>query len=132
MKRQVIEFFKLLREKWLTDKARRKIKVEGSGGSSIIKIISTLNDAEPLADSIVEKRIREKFDKILSDDLIEEALNEANLREYIKTLLRSKIKYQVERQAFSIVSEALEDLDEDYDITNAIRQGTIKRIKAAV
>jgi len=86
-------------------------------------------DNEDLINSILNEKLEKALSNIFTEQLINDAITNASVRFKAKELIGKSILKRVERDASAIVDEALGDLEDNYDITNAVREHTIKRIK---
>ena len=80
---------------------------------------------------ILKTRIEVALSKIFTDDMIEQAIQMANVEEIAKEKIGKAIKTRVERDASEIVDEALGDLEDNYEITSEVRNFVTNKLKNA-
>jgi hypothetical protein len=81
--------------------------------------------------SILKNKIKLKALKSITDEDLNKAFGDLNVDEYISSIITLKVAETVKRKSHMIVSEALEDLDENYAIKNAIKNNVVYKIKEA-
>jgi len=80
---------------------------------------------------ILENKIKLKTLKSISDYDLDRAFEDGGINEYVQSLMKLKVANHVKANAWKIVDEALDDLENDYGLTTSIRQSVIKKIKDA-
>jgi len=125
----------------MTDLAKEFIKkIFNSDNNNNIKYDYTKKVLEPheklqrevgIQQEIVKNKIKLKALKSITDEDLSKAFGELNVDEYISSIMTLKVVESIKRQSHVIVSEALEDLCDNYDIKIAIKNNVIAKIKEA-
>jgi len=125
----------------MTDLAKEFIKkIFNSDNNNNIKYDYTKKVLEPheklqrevgIQQEIVKNKIKLKALKSITDEDLSKAFGELNVDEYISSIMTLKVVESIKRQSHVIVSEALEDLCDNYDIKISIKNNVIAKIKEA-
>jgi len=90
-----------------------------------------LQRAVDIEQSIIENKIKLKALKTITDDDLDKAFKDLKIDEIITSTLLVKIAESVKKQAYYIVDEALEDLEDNYEIKRAIKNKVVNTITGA-
>lgn len=104
---------------------RKEVKLHNPLAEEAIQ----LKEKVTFEEEILANKIKLKTITSITSAHIDEAFNESELDEYIKTIILTKIAAQIKNQAYYIVNTALDDLDDDYEVTSNIRSSIISKIK---
>jgi len=85
-----------------------------------------------IEEAIISNKIKLKALKSITDSVLDEAFENNDLNEFISSTIYIKIAENIKKQAFNIVDAALEDLEDDYSLTNNIRTEVKYLIKNSV
>jgi len=97
----------------------------------VLKPHEKLQQEVEIEEAIVKNKIKLKALKSITDEDLSKAFGELNVDEYISSIMTLKVIQSVKNQSHLIVSEALEDLEDNYKIKNAIKDNVIKKIENA-
>lgn len=86
-------------------------------------------DIEDKMNAILQTRLEKAISIIFSDEMIVKALIEANVIGTAKECIGKEINRIVKRDASAIVEEALEDLEDNFEITYAVKKFVENKIK---
>jgi len=111
------------------------IKTDSNGRildpNKVLKPHKKLQMEVDIEEEIVRNKIKLKALKSITDEDLSKAFGELNVDEYISSIMTLKVIQTVKNQSHLIVSEALEDLEDNYKIKNAIKNNVIKKIENA-
>jgi len=104
-----------------------KTNIKSKVSYSEDKLQQQINNEE----AIITNKIKLKAIKSITDSMLDKAFNEANLDEYIKSIIQLKVTEKIKYKAYYIVDEALEDIENNFEIKRTIRTSIIEKIKSA-
>lgn len=82
-------------------------------------------------EKVLENTLKLKALQSISVEQLDKKLEGFEINQYIASIFQQKVASFIERKAFMIVDEALEDLEDDGRVTRAIRDSVIIKIKNA-
>ena len=80
---------------------------------------------------VVENTLKLKALKSLTQEQLDKKFEEFVMDDYIASIFQEKVANWIKSKAYRMVSEALEDLDEDGRVLRPIRDSVIQKIKDA-
>jgi len=111
--------------------------IETNSKGKILNIDKILNPHEKLQAKVdieeqtLKNKIKLKALKSVTNEDLNKAFEELNIEEYISSIITLRVAESVKSQSYRIVAEALEDLEDTYEIKRAIKTSVINKIQNA-